>query len=250
MNVSRKQKVETEVFCLATNTDWLNEQLFYHKPLPKKTTAPIIEHFFSRQIQKGNNIGQFSLTTNDYSEGSILFTGEKLHTKLAIGNILGLEICRLLILLASDNQHTTNALELADKWLANTCFSEFCSTGECRHSTIAFMRFLNTLKNHNYEAILINFIELLAQHRNKKYGWDGFPFYYTILVLSEIDLPEARNELLFTLSGCERIPEKIENVNIYTQRQIDILHKVFSVCQYNIAQFTTTSSLPIQQMSD
>jgi len=249
LTLIKNQKIE-ESFSLIKDIDFLNEHLFYNKPLPKRFSDPIIERFLSRQIQYGNSIGQFSLTPNDYLEGSILFTGEKLHTKLAIRSITGQEICRHISLFASKNEKTELVLELADKWLTDSCFAEFCSTGECCHSTIGFMRYLNTLKCHNYESILINFIELLAQHRNKKTGWDKFPFYYTLLVLSEINLPEARNELSFALPLCEQNFDKIENVNIHTQRRLDILRKVFSICQYEMTHFITISSLPTQQMFD
>ncbi|MHA1212454.1 MAG: hypothetical protein ACTSSH_08340, partial [Candidatus Heimdallarchaeota archaeon] len=87
------------------------------------------------------------------------------------------------------------------------------------------------------------FIELLKQHRNKRKRWDGFPFYYTLLALSEINLVEAKNELQFALPACEKRISGIErvNVNIYSQRRLDIIRKVFSLCEYDLSQFLTTS---------
>jgi hypothetical protein len=52
----------------------------------------------------------------------------------------------------------------------------------------------------------------LEKARDGRGRWKGFPYYYTVLALSEISLPEAKGELAYagkvrsTISS--RIPEK------------------------------------------
>ena len=236
------EKIEIRI-SLAKTIDSLNECLFYNKSLPKKELNYLFNIVNDRQMHTGTNIGQISLTPNDYVEGSRLFTGERLHTKLAVKNILTQETFRVISISDENNTNTNGSLELANKWLTESCFAEFCSVGECCHSTIGYMRYLNTIKPKNTKKTLITFIELLKQYRNKMKRWEGFPFYYTLLALSEIDLIEAKNELRFALPACERMINGIENVNvnIYSQRRLDIIRQVFSQCQYDLSQFLTTS---------
>ncbi|MHA1211108.1 MAG: hypothetical protein ACTSSH_01490 [Candidatus Heimdallarchaeota archaeon] len=213
MKIRNSEKAEIRV-SLAKTIDSLNECLFYNKSLPKKELNYLFKIINDRQMHTGKNIGQISLTPNDYVEGSRLFTGEKLHTKLAVKNILTQETFRVISISDEDGTHTNGSLELANKWLTESCFAEFCSVGECSHSTIGYMRYLNTFKPKNTKKTLITFIELLKQHRNKRKRWDGFPFYYTLLALSEIHLVEAKNELQLALPACEKRISGIERVNV------------------------------------
>ena len=226
--------------CLARIIDSINECLFYDKPVPKKDLKKAMRLIRSRQIINGDYTGQLSFTPADFDFGSRLFTGEKLQTKLAIKNILNQESIRLLGIFDCFSDDREDIIQLANSWLNESCFAEFCSVGECKHSTIGFMRYLNTMKLSKHRETLASFIDILKQHRNRKDSWEGFPFFYTLLTLLEIDLPEAKEELRFALPACERRMDRIDNVNKYTQRRLDVIRKVFSTCHYDISQYFTS----------
>ena len=47
-------------------------------------------------------------------------------------------------------------------------------------------------------------LRVLAGYRTDGRGWRRFPFYYTLLALTEIDLPAARAELRWAAPAAER----------------------------------------------
>ncbi|NHK32282.1 MAG: hypothetical protein FK730_13085, partial [Asgard group archaeon] len=191
-----ENKIES-TYSLAKKIDTINEYLFYKKKIPKKVLKETILQIRNRQVTNGESIGMLSLTPFDYQEGSLLFTGEKLKTNLATKNTLTQEAFRLLILVNDVDLATDETIKLANKWMEDSCFSTYCFVGECKHSTLGFIRYLNTIKTPKFEEKIRLFLTLLKEHRDNKGRWDGFPFYYTLLVLSEISIPEAISELCY-----------------------------------------------------
>jgi hypothetical protein len=226
---------------LAKKVDSINEHLFYGMKLSKKYIKEIIQLIRDRQQSCGETTGQLAFTSLDIEDGMLLFTGEKLKTNLATKNILSQEAYRLLTLSNEFDVSTDQTIKLANKWLEDSCFSTFCFVGECKHSTLAYIRFLNTIKLPKYEEQIRKFITLLKEHRDNKGQWDGFPFFYTLLVLKEINLPEAISELCYAIPACERKMARMNKSNHYTQRRVDIIHHVYAKCQYDFTRFIASS---------
>ena len=65
----------------------------------------------------------------------------------------------------------------------------------CHKCTTAFLRTLAVVKPDGWRATLEKGVENIRRKRTSDGKWHGFPFYYTLLTLSEIDLPSARVEL-------------------------------------------------------
>ncbi|NHJ48928.1 MAG: hypothetical protein FK733_14175 [Asgard group archaeon] len=233
---------QTEIdLSLAKKVDSINEHLFYGVKFSKKVIKEILQLIRERQRTSGDSIGQLAFTDSDIEDGTLLFTGEKLKTNLAIKNILSQEAYRLLTLANGFDSSTDQTIDLATKWLNEACFSTFCFVGECKHSTLAYIRFLNSIKPPKFEEQIRTFLTLLKEHRDNKGRWDGFPFFYTLLVLKEIDLPEVISELCYAIPACEKKMIQMNNSNNYTQRRVDLIHQVYEKCQYDFTQFITSS---------
>jgi len=65
----------------------------------------------------------------------------------------------------------------------------------CYTCTTAFLRTLAVVKPSKWNEILEKGLERIRNKRVLNGRWHGYPFYYTLLTLSEIDTPSAREEL-------------------------------------------------------
>jgi hypothetical protein len=55
--------------------------------------------------------------------------------------------------------------------------------------------------------------------RDGEHGWRAFPFWYTVLALSEMDTAEAKAELKYVAPALERIAARPEASAIYARRR-------------------------------
>ena len=183
----------------------------------------VVEFIAGQQIHYGANAGVFVESRNVSSPQSQLYTGERLQTHLAMKNILTIESTRALVLSGSSSEIAQSSIALADKWFENQCFSDFCAAGECRHSSIAFIRYLNALGKTNHVE---NMIANLSKFRDGKGGWKGFPYFLTLLMLSEIESPNADNELIYALPSAEQRFKRSRTDEPYASRREDILSSI------------------------
>ncbi len=187
--------------------DACSEDYLYRKTISFEDRQALVALFTSRQILSGPNSGFFTRDTTEPDERTQLFTGETLHTKLASRHIPLIEIPRLLILLAVMDEASLRCIELADQRMRSMCYSEFCASGECRALTIAYMRYLNAKESDKLAGRLSDFLEQLRTFRDGKGGWRGFPYFYTMLMLSELD-DIARYELEYSRPRLEKMAEQ------------------------------------------
>ncbi len=150
----------------------------------------------SRQGLKGAYGGLFAATEND-RQGVRLLTGERIESA-AIRHILGEEALRTTIVWNfKSSPAVKKATESFNKLLDRG--SEPCSreTGFycCYKCTPAFLRTLATVKPNNWSHTLDKGIKRIRKERLPDGRWHGFPFYYTLLTLSEINTPLAQAEL-------------------------------------------------------
>lgn len=148
---------------------------------------------------------------HDLIKDNRLITGEKLSTKLAVDNIAVVQKARLLAQLDSPSEEEIakrNGLEL---WLNQQCFSSFCGSGECRHASMAYVRYLAALGDDANNSQANQFVQELAAYRDGKGRWKGFPFYYTLLALKELGTHKAKKEREYALPARERALKRISN---------------------------------------
>ena len=211
---------------LAMTVDAVNEALFNGRPLSKAEKEETARWIAGRQVEVGKQAGLFAPTEDDYQEGVRLFTGERLRTKLAARNILTAEAARALVLLDMGE----DVLERTNRWLLEQCFASACTVGECAHSTIGLMRYLAAGGLADSEKRLNAHITVLSRHRDGKGRWKRFPFYYTLLALSETDLPAAVEEMRYAAPACERVLRRSPRDNTFGPRQRAVMERVLARC--------------------
>jgi hypothetical protein len=215
---------------LAAVVDEVSAAFFDNCAIPPAVADEIATWLASRQIHSGNEKDMLAPTDRDYRAGVRLFTGERLRTKLATRNVLTSEAARALILLGTSSAPVQDCLERVGHKLASRCFAGSCRIGECAHSAVGLMRYLAVGGWVDAEEHLAWHLELLSQHRNGSGRWQRFPFYYTLLALTEIDLPSALKELRYAVPACERVLRRAAGHGEYARRRRVVVDEVLSRC--------------------
>lgn len=180
----------------------------------------VVDFIVGQQIRHGRDAGVFVESRNVSRSKARVFTGERLQTHLAAKNILTMESARALILTGSSSESVYLSIALAKEWLENQCFTNFCPTGECKHSSVAFMRYLNVLGSIDR---LERMVSKLSKFRDGNGGWKGFPYFFTLLALAEIDSPIVEDELQYALTSIEQRFKRSQSVEPYMTRRNEIL---------------------------
>jgi len=149
----------------------------------------------SRQGLKGSYMNLFAATEKDL-QGVKLPSGEKLESA-ALRHILGEEALRAVVLW---NRRSTSAVTSALE-----SFGELLKRGEpcakksgfycCYKCTPAFLRTLVVAKPDEWAETLERGVQRIKRERTSDGRWHGFPFFYTLLALSDIGSPSAKTEL-------------------------------------------------------
>ena len=100
---------------LALTLDSLNDSFFFDKPLTSEEKTETAQWLAGRQGKPGSYCGMFAPTRYDFETGTQLFTGEKIPSKAATGNILGQETCRALLRLNVSDNNVQEALDRATR---------------------------------------------------------------------------------------------------------------------------------------
>jgi hypothetical protein len=215
---------------LGATLDAINAAFFYQRPPSRAQKEAATRWLLERQFESGQHAGLFAPTGRDYKDGVRLFTGEKLKTLLATRNILGSEAARALTLFDLPSAEVQSALERLDQNVLQACYARSCVIGECAHSAIGLVRYLCVAALDDAERRLGTHVEIISQHRNGDGRWKRFPFYYTLLALSEMDLPAAVEELRYAAPACERLLRRSPKDDVFSQRRRAILQKVLARC--------------------
>jgi len=218
---------------LAATLDAVDEALFYDRTLPEADLEATARWLAARQVRSGKRAGMFAPTDRDYGRGVTLFTKEKLQTRLAARNILTAEAARALTLFGRTSpgvQDARQCVDRANRWLSRQCFARDCMVGECAHSGIGLMRYVAVRHGDRAQEWLEHHLEMLSARRDSKGRWKGLPFYYTLLALTEIDLPSARHELRYAGPACERVRKRLSGDDPVARRRRDVVHRVLSRC--------------------
>ena len=218
---------------LSASLDSVMDVLFFQRSIDPALRDELASLFMKRQVLTGSNSGFFIPFASEPRTPSRLFSGEMLRTEFACHHILLIETTRVLALLAPDNPAVTRSIQLSDRRMNLICYRTFCSKGECRSLTVAYMRYLAAVTNDDSAAHLSQFLTALAGYRDGKGKWHGFPFYYTILMLSEFDDPLAANELQYAGSLLERLSGQNWSSDRYASRCQSIVHNVMVRRQLN-----------------
>jgi hypothetical protein len=218
---------------LALTIDGINDAYFRKQSLSKSSAKEVAEWIASRQGMPGSYANMFAPTKRDFQNGLVLFTGEKVSTRAGISHVLGQESCRVLILLGVKSAVVKTALEKASagfierlKLYIEPDKGIYC----CATCSCAFWRHLAAGGLENNERILTAGIKTLESLRNGKGRWRKFPFYYTLLVLSEIELPAASKEMQYAAPACERVLKRKMIKDKISKRRRVLAERILEIC--------------------
>jgi len=165
-----------------------------------------LQWVLSRQGLKGSYSNLFMPTNLDLTQGVRLITGERIGTGGGARHILGEEALRTVIVWGlKSSPAVTEALRGFDQILERGGKSgSYC----CHRCTMAFLRTLVVVKPEEWSGILEKGFNRIKGARTSDSRWHGFPFFYTLLTLSEIDAPSARAELRYASKVAEKLLER------------------------------------------
>jgi|TARA_B100002003_G_scaffold250999_1_gene292539 hypothetical protein len=88
------------------------------------------------------------------------------------------------------------------------------------------MRLVSVSDPGDWGASLDNMLSALPEHRDDKGSWRRFPFYYTLLALTELDHPRASEELKYVRPVCEKRRARLKSQDDMSRRKIAVLDRV------------------------
>jgi hypothetical protein len=68
-------------------------------------------------------------------------------------------------------------------------------------------------------------VKFLRKHRDGKGGWRRFPFYYTLLALTEMNPEIARDELKYAAGVCEQRLKRKPRDDKYARRRHEVMRR-------------------------
>jgi hypothetical protein len=218
MNRSRKEPsmnlvAEHSLYQIVTNAAMF---FFDGGTFTSTQQARLADWILARQNRRQGFI--FYPTASDLKAGVTLFSGEKPKTKLLANNAVELEILRLLALIQPKLPSDRPVLHTADERLARLCFSDVCTTGECAHASIAFLRYVTASGPDGSASKINHAVKRLKQNRDGAGKWRKFPFFFTFLWLTELPNEIAQDEFVYTKEICGRLLARYECPRTRTDR--------------------------------
>ena len=216
---------------LGLTIDKINEAFFFKQNLTKSEKKETALWIANRQGLPGSYADMFAPTEKDFKDGFRFFTGEDIKTRAGTSHILGEETCRAIILLDVPLASIQKSMEKAKDGMLvrlkeNNQLGMYC----CGKCSVSYWRHLAVGGLDNNEERLIAGMKSLKLHRDGNGRWKRFPFYYTLLALTEIDLPSAIEEMKYTAKTCERALKGYGGNSKYDKRRRIILETILAKC--------------------
>lgn len=195
---------------LSETVDAINAAYVDGRPLTAAARAAAARWIAGRQGLDGAYADTFAGFPSERSKGIVLFTGERI-TSASARHILGEEASRALRQLGVRNAEVTRALARAEDGLMR-CLARAAESPRyinpglfcCGKCSVGLWRNLLAGGLDRREERLTSGASHLRSMRDDERGWRKFPFWYTVLALSDMDSTEARNELKHAAPALER----------------------------------------------
>ena len=219
---------------LSQTVDALNAAQFEGRSLPATERTQVARWIAGRQGLPGAYGGTFAGFPSERSRGIVLFTGEHI-TSASARHILGEETSRALRLLRQRDGGVTTALEAADEGLMR-CLARaaedprkrnpglFC----CGKCSVGLWRNLLSGGLDRCEERLQRGALHLQSMRDGEHGWRKFPFWYTVLALSEMKGSEAKSELKYAAPALEPVANRPAASSVYARRRHELAVRVLN----------------------
>ena len=213
---------------LSRTVDGINAVQFEGRTLAAAERRQAARWIAARQGLSGSYGGTFAGFPSERSRGIVLFTGERIAHASA-RHILGEEASRALRRLRVRDANVTRALEAADDGLMrclaraaedprNTNPGLYC----CGKCSVGLWRNLLAGGLNRQEERLRRGALHLRSMRVGEHRWRKFPFWYTVLALSEMDSAEARTELKYAAPALERAASRAVPAALYARRRHEL----------------------------
>jgi len=220
---------------LAETLDAVNDAFFYERILAESKRKEVAKWIAEMRGKPGSYAGMFAPTTIDRSNGVKVFTGEMIKSGAGMGHVLGEEACRALILLGVADTAVKGALDAATDGMlrrlrqtedAGKVHGMYC----CGVCSVAYWRHVMVGGLDRNEERLAAAMEALKAHRTSDGRWRRFPFYYTLLALSGIDLKLAVDEMRYAAPVLERYVRRMIRHGRFSERRHVISERILAKC--------------------
>jgi hypothetical protein len=213
---------------LSQTVDAVNAAHFEGRALTIAERRELARWIAGRQGLPGAYGGTFAGFPSERSRGIVLFTGERI-TSASARHILGEEASRALRLLRVPERSVTGALDAADEGLMR-CLSRAADDPRngnpglycCGKCSVGLWRNLLAGGLNRREERLRHGALHLRSVRDGEHGWRRFPFWYTVLALSEMGTGEAKAELKYAAPALERAAARPSASTVYARRRHDL----------------------------
>lgn len=188
-----------------------------------------------RQGLPGAYAGMFAPTGYDYAFGALTFTGEPVPSKAGAAHLLSEETCRALYRLGPHEDEVRGALkrarlaifhrleqsEVKGQWSGVYC---------CGMCSVSLWRHLSASGEPEDVRRIENGLAELHRYRDGAGRWKRFPFYYTLLALSEIDHPAVLAEIEYAEKVIERSLRRLlmaepEELSRHDRRRAQVMQR-------------------------
>ena len=221
---------------MALSLDALNDSFLSGKKLTKSEKEAAAKWIARRQGLRFSYAGMPAPTDADYNDGVRVYTGEPAKSRASTSHILGEEACRALIILDVSNVFVEGALEKATLGMMGrlllpsgepnpATMGEYC----CGICSVAYWRHLSVGGLRKSKVRLAAGMELLKENRKGNGQWKRFPFYYTLLAISEVNLPSALEEMKYAAPVLERYLKRAAVEDVYEQRRRALAERVLGI---------------------
>jgi hypothetical protein len=216
---------------LARTVDRINEALFFKKAIPAKEKKVVASWIATRQGLKLSYAGMFAPTPYDMKHGMRVFTGERITSSAALRHVLGEESCRVMLQLKVNRKDVLNALERAERNMRkriDESRESFYRRGIycCGTCTASVWRHLAAGGLNDRRRRIAVGVKALKKYRDGEGRWSRFPFYYTLLALSEIDTDAAKEEKRYAAPVIERFLGRKAKGSKYDKRRRIVAERI------------------------
>jgi hypothetical protein len=202
--------------------------------LPAAQCLDVARWIAARQGLPGAYADTFAGFAGELERGIVVFTGERI-TSASARHILGEETSRALRQLDVADGAVRRALDRANAGLMgcleraardprNTNPGRYC----CGKCTVGLWRNLQAGNLDRSEERLSKGIGELRGRRKGEQEWRAYPFWYTVLALTGVDLPESRRELGYAAPRLEPVARKRRPSTLYAQRRQDLARRALA----------------------
>jgi len=213
---------------LSQTVDAVNAAFFDGRALTAVERSRTARWMAARQGLPGAYGGTFAGFSSERAKGIVLFTGERIASASA-RHILGEETSRALRLLRVRDPGVTHALAAADEGLMR-CLARAAEDPRkrnpglycCGKCSVGLWRNLLAGGLDRRDERLRRGAVHLRSVRDGEHGWRKFPFWYTVLALTDMDTREANAELTHATPALERAASLRVPSALYARRRQEL----------------------------